>query len=285
VSVKRIVCLTEETTETLYLLGEQDRIVGISGYTVRPPQARSKPKVSAFINAKFDKILALEPDLVLTFSDLQADIAAELIRRGVTVLAFNQRSVGEILDMIQTLANIVGVAEKGRLLVEQMDSGLEAIRNSASRFPIRPRVLFEEWNEPLISGIRWVEELIEIAGGCPVFPELRFQKNAPQRIVDPAAVIPKDPEVIIGSWCGVKVNKSKIRSRPGWSAISAVKTSQIYEIKSTYILQPGPAALTEGVMQLHAIFAHFNEMNVDPILWPESVPEMLGKKYSAKSLS
>jgi iron complex transport system substrate-binding protein len=271
VSAKRIVCLTEETTETLYLLGEQDRIVGISGYTVRPPEARRKPKVSAFINAKFDKILALEPDLVLTFSDLQADIAAELIRRGVTVLAFNQRSVAEILEMIQTLASVVGVAEKGRQLVARMESGLEAIRNSASRFPTRPRVLFEEWNEPLISGIRWVEELIEIAGGSPVFPELRFQKNAPQRIIDPASVIPKDPEVIIGSWCGVKVNKSKIRSRPGWSAISAVKKDHIYEIKSTYILQPGPAALTEGVRQLHAIFASFAGVNVEPSLQPEAV--------------
>ena len=273
-SAQRIVCLTEETTETLYLLGEQDRIVGISGYTVRPPEARRKPKVSAFINAKFDKILALEPDLVLTFSDLQADIAAELIRRGVTVLAFNQRSVIEILDMIQTLAGVVGVAEKGRQLVAQLESGLEAIRNSASRFPTRPRVLFEEWNEPLISGIRWVEELIEIAGGNPVFPELRFQKNAPQRIVDPASVIPKDPEVIIGSWCGVKVNKSKIRSRPGWSTISAVKNGQIYEIKSTYILQPGPAALTEGVRQLHAIFANIAGVNVEANLAPEAVLKM-----------
>ena len=273
-SAKRIVCLTEETTETLYLLGEEDRIVGISGYTVRPPEARRKPKVSAFINAKFDKILALEPDLVLTFSDLQADIAAELIRRGVTVLAFNQRSVAEILDMIQTLASVVGVAEKGRQLVAQMESGLEAIRNSASRFPTRPRVLFEEWNEPLISGIRWVEELIEIAGGSPVFPELRFQKNAPQRIVDPVSVIPKDPEVIIGSWCGVKVNKSKICSRPGWSAISAVKNSQIYEIKSTYILQPGPAALTEGVRQLHAIFANIAGVNVAANLQPEAVSKI-----------
>jgi len=274
VSAKRIVCLTEETTETLYLLGEQDRIVGISGYTVRPPEARRKPKVSAFINAKFDKILALDPDLVLTFSDLQADIAAELIRRGVTVLAFNQRSVAEILDMIQTLASVVGVAEKGRQLVAQMESGLEAIRNSASQFPTRPRVLFEEWNEPLISGIRWVEELIEIAGGSPVFPELRFQKNAPQRIVDPASVIPKDPEVIIGSWCGVKVNKNKICTRPGWSAISAVKNGQIYEIKSTYILQPGPAALTEGVRQLHAIFANIAGVNVEPNLAPEAISKM-----------
>jgi len=258
VTPQRIICLTEETTETLYLLGEQDRIVGISGYTVRPPEARLKPKVSAFINAKFDKILALQPDLVLTFSDLQADIAAELIRRGITVLAFNQRSVEEILDMIQMLAGVVGVPDKGSQLVAQMRSGLDAIRNSASAFPSRPRVLFEEWNDPLISGIRWVEELIEIAGGDPIFPELRFQKNAPQRIVDPAAVIPKDPEVIIGSWCGVKVNKDKIRARPGWSGISAVKNGHIYEIKSTYILQPGPAALTEGVQQLHAIFSKLN---------------------------
>jgi len=252
---ERIVCLTEETTETLYLLGEQDRIVGISGYTVRPPEARQKPKVSAFINAKFDKILALKPDLVLAFSDLQADIVAELMRRGITVLAFNQRSVEEILGMIRMLANVVGAPEKGRLLAAEMESGLNAIRASAARFTSRPRVLFEEWNDPLISGIRWVEELIEIAGGDPVFPELRFGKNGSDRIVDPAAVIPKDPEVIIASWCGLKVNKSKIRSRPGWAGITAVQNDHIYEIKSTYILQPGPAALTEGVRQLHAIIA------------------------------
>src|SRR6185369_5243896 len=174
---QRIICLTEETTETLYLLGEQDRIVGVSGYTVRPPEARQKPKVSAFINAKFDKILSLEPDLVLAFSDLQADIAAELIRRGVTVFVFNQRSVREILDMIRTVANVVGVSAKGHELVAKMESGLDEIRKSASGFSKRPRVLFEEWNDPLISGIRWVEELIEIAGGDPIFPELRFGKS------------------------------------------------------------------------------------------------------------
>ena len=251
---QRIVCLTEETTETLYLLGEGDRVVGVSGYTVRPPEARKKPRVSAFINANFDRILGLNPDLVLTFSDLQADIAAELIRRGVTVLAFNQRSVAEILGMILTLSSIVGAADKGRDLIESMEAGLDAIRESASRFSFRPRVFFEEWNDPLISGIRWVEELIEIAGGTPTFPELRFQKNAPQRIVDPAHVIVKDPEVIVGSWCGVKVNKNVIRSRTGWADISAVRNDHIYEIKSAYILQPGPAALTEGVGQLHAIF-------------------------------
>jgi iron complex transport system substrate-binding protein len=252
---QRIICLTEETTETLYLLGEQDRIVGVSGYTVRPPEARQKPKVSAFINAKFDKILSLEPDLVLAFSDLQADIAAELIRRGVTVFVFNQRSVREILEMIRTVANVVGVPEKGRDLVARMESGLDEIRISASWFAKRPRIFFEEWNDPLISGIRWVEELIEIAGGDPIFPKLRFGKSGKERIVDPSEVIARDPEIIVASWCGVKVNKDKIRSRPGWEAISAVRNNQIFEIKSTYILQPGPAALTEGVSQLHRIFS------------------------------
>jgi iron complex transport system substrate-binding protein len=250
---QRIVCLTEETTETLYLLGEGDRIVGISGYTVRPPEARQKPKVSAFINAKFDKILALEPDLVLAFSDLQADIVSELIRRGVNVVAFNQRSVPEILNMMLTLSHIVGAGEKGQRLVAQMESELDAIRSSASKFAVRPKVFFEEWNSPLISGIRWVEELIEIAGGVPIFPELVVKKNAPDRVVDPAQVVLRNPDVIIGSWCGVKVNKNTIRTRPGWTAISAVKNDHIYEIKSTYILQPGPAALTEGVRQLHSI--------------------------------
>lgn len=263
---QRIVCLTEETTETLYLLGEEHRIVGISGYTVRPPQARQKPRVSAFINAKFDKILALEPDLVLTFSDLQADIAKELIRRGVTVLAFNQRSVSEILNMILMLASIVGAADKGRHLVTQLESELNRIRTSAAKFDFRPRVFFEEWNSPLISGICWVDELVEIAGGIPVFPELRIRKNAPERIVDPAQVPPEDPHVIIASWCGAKVNKKTIRSRPGWNAISAVKKDHIYEVKSTYILQPGPAALTEGVRQLHTILAHVAGTAVPPEL-------------------
>lgn len=250
---QRIVCLTEETTETLYLLGEGHRVVGVSGYTVRPPEARQKPKVSAFINAKFDKIMALEPDLVLTFSDLQADIAAELIRRGLTVLSFNQRSVDEILNMIQTLSSVVGVPEKGADLVRRLQSDLQAIRTAADALPVRPRVFFEEWNDPLISGICWVEELIEIAGGVPVFPELRTMKNAQNRIVDPAVVAGRNPDVIIGSWCGVKVNKKTIRSRPGWDKITAVKNDHIYEIKSTYILQPGPAALTDGVQQLQTI--------------------------------
>lgn len=250
---ERIVCLTEETTETLYLLGEGERVAGISGYTVRPPEARKKPKVSAFINAKFDRILALDPDLVLTFSDLQADIARELIRRGATVLSFNQRGVAEILDMMFTLSNIVGAGGKGRELIGGIEAGLDAVRASATSFPFRPRVFFEEWNSPLISGIRWVEELIEIAGGEPVFPELRGGKTATERIVDPASVISRDPQAIIGSWCGAKVNKAAIRSRPGWNRISAVAGGHVYEIKSTYILQPGPAALTEGVLHLHAI--------------------------------
>lgn len=252
---RRIICLTEETTETLYLLGEQERIVGISGYTVRPPEARrDKPKVSAFINAKFDKIIELEPDLVLAFSDLQADIAAELIRRGVNVFTFNQRSVAEILDMILTVGRIVG-SSRADELVNGLVAELDAIRESAARFPFRPRVYFEEWFDPLISGIRWVEELIEIAGGDAIFPEIRFQQAAKDRIVSPESVIEKDPQVIIGSWCGRRVKKDVIAKRLGWDRIAAVRDGHIYEVKSTYILQPGPAALTEGIRQIHAILA------------------------------
>jgi iron complex transport system substrate-binding protein len=265
---RRIACLTEETTETLYLLGEQDRIVGVSGYTVRPPEARLKPKISAFTTAKFEKIMAVEPDLVLAFSDLQADIVRELIARGAAVFTFNQRSIEEIFDMILVLARIVGAAEKGEALIARLRAGLDAIRASASRFPFRPRVFFEEWKDPLISGICWVEELIEIAGGDPIFPELRREQSAKTRIVDPAAVIPRDPEVIIGSWCGMKVSRDFIRARPGWNVISAVRGDHIYEIKSTYILQPGPASLTEGVRQLHAILAHVAGAAVPPDLAP-----------------
>jgi iron complex transport system substrate-binding protein len=266
---RRIICLTEETTEALYLLGEQDRIVGVSGYTVRPPEARLKPKVSAFINAKFDKILALEPDLVFAFSDLQADIAAELIRRGVTVMTFNQRSIAEILEMILTVGRIVGSEEKARSLVALLHTELDAIRDSASRFGRRPRVLFEEWYEPLISGICWVEELIETAGGECIFPELRKNQSAQNRIVNPADVIAKDPEVIIGSWCGRAVKKDWIRKRLGWNQISAVRNNHIYEVKSAYILQPGPAALTEGLRQLHAILAHAVNQEIEQGLLPK----------------
>ena len=265
---RRIICLTEETTETLYLLGEQDRIVGVSGYTVRPPEARQKPKVSAYINAKFDKILSLKPDLVFAFSDLQADIAAELIRRGVTVFTFNQRSIVEILEMILTIGRLVGNAEKAEQLVTTLQHDMDAIAASASQFPYRPRVLFEEWYDPLISGIRWVDELIEIAGGDSLFPELRECQSAKDRIVNPAVVVDRDPQVIIGSWCGRQVKKDLIRAREGWAGISAVRNDQIYEIKSAYILQPGPASLTEGLRQLHAILAHTIGQKVHSSLLP-----------------
>lgn len=249
----RIVCLTEETTETLYLLGQQDRIVGVSGYTVRPPEARQKPKVSAFINARFDKIEALAPDLVLAFSDLQADLAAELTRRGIAVVTFNQRTVGEILQMIRMLGGLVGCQQKAETLADRLERDLDAVRDAAARAGPPPRVFFEEWDEPLISGIRWVEELVEIAGGAPIFPELSNARLARDRIVDLVEVARRDPEVVFASWCGKKVNKERIRSRAGWDRVSAVGNDRIYEIKSTYILQPGPASLTEGVRQLHEI--------------------------------
>ena len=247
----RIICLTEETTETLYLLGEGDRIVGVSGYTVRPPEARSKPKVSAFINARFDKIEALRPDLILAFSDLQADIAAELIRRGYPVVTFNQRSVPEILQMIRMLGAMVGRAEAADELAASLEQGLDTIRARAAELPRRPRVFFEEWDDPLISGIRWVDELVEIAGGEPLFPELRMHALAKNRIVTQAAVAAKDPEVIIASWCGKAMKKRTIVEREGWGDVSAVRNDHIYEVKSTYILQPGPASLTEGVSRVH----------------------------------
>jgi len=239
----RIVCLTEETTETLYLLGEGDRIVGVSGYTVRPPEARRKPKVSAFINARFDKIESLRPDLVLAFSDLQADLSAELVRRGIAVVTFNQRSVAEILQMIRMLGGIVGRQAKAEELADDLERGLDEIRQSAARFTHRPRTFFEEWDTPLISGIRWVEELVEIAGGTPLFPELATARLAKDRIVDPAEVARRNPEVIFASWCGKRMSKP------------AIARDRIYEIKSTYILQPGPASLTEGVRQLHEILS------------------------------
>ena len=249
----RIVCLTEETTETLYLLGQGDRIVGVSGYTVRPPEARAKPKVSAFINAKFDKIEALRPDLVLAFSDLQADLAAELVRRGINVVVFNQRTIAEILQMIAMVGGLVGCQAEAERLADTLAADLDRIRENAARFPVRPRVFFEEWDDPLISGIRWVEELVEIAGGTPILPELANAALAKDRIVDAAEVARRDPQVVFASWCGKKMKKATIVSRPGWAQVSAVRDDHIYEIKSTYILQPGPASLTDGVSQLHAI--------------------------------
>jgi iron complex transport system substrate-binding protein len=252
---RRIVCLTEETVETLYLLGEQDRIVGVSGYARRPPEVRTKPRVAAFRDADIDAILDLKPDLVLTFSDVQAEITHSLILRGVTVLNFNQRTIAEIYDMIAVLARIVGKPAKGVALIESLQRGLERIAEAADRFPHRPRVYFEEWYDPLISGIGWVEELIEIAGGELAFPELRNCGKAHDRVVDPAEVIRRDPEVILASWCGMKFKPEVIHSRPGWSGISAVRSNHIYEVPSTTILQPGPASLTDGVRFIHAIVA------------------------------
>ncbi len=252
---RRIVCLTEETTETLYLLGEGDRVVGVSGYTVRPPEARQKPRVSSFLHAKYDKIEALDPDLILAFSDLQAAITNELVKRGFAVFTFNQRSVAEILQMIRVLGGIVGVPDKAEALVARLTRGLDEIRDSAARWPLRPRVYFEEWDDPLISGIRWVEELVEIAGGDPVFPTIRHARLAKDRIVSSEEVIAAAPDVIIGSWCGKPLRSAKIAARPGWDVIPAVKNGHIYEVKSAYILQPGPAALTEGVERLHRVLS------------------------------
>ncbi len=252
---RRIVCLTEETVETLYLLGEQDRIVGVSGYAKRPPEVSTKPRVAAFRDANIDAILDLKPDLVLTFSDVQAEITRCLILRGATVLNFNQRTIAEIYDMIAVLARIVGKPTAGAALIEKLQGSLDQIAGAAAKFPHRPRVYFEEWYDPLISGIGWVEELIEIAGGELAFPELRNCGKAHDRVVDPAEVIRRDPEVILASWCGMKVKPAVIRARPGWSAISAVRNDHIYEVPSTTILQPGPASLTDGVRFIHAILA------------------------------
>jgi len=269
---QRIVCLTEETTETLYLLGAGDRVVGVSGYTARPPEARQKPKVSAFINARFDKIAALQPDLILAFSDLQADIAAELIRRGFSVVTFNQRSITEILAMIRMLGGLVGLQSKAEQLAESLERGLDAIRASAVRFKSRPRVFFEEWDDPLISGIRWVEELVETAGGTPIFPYLRNAGLAKDRIVSAEAVRGQAPDVILASWCGKKVRPATIECRPGWTGVPAVANGHIYEIKSTYILQPGPASLTEGVRQVHDVLCRVAGVPADPALTPSQTP-------------
>ncbi len=244
---RRIVCLTEETVETLYLLGEQDRIVGVSGYAVRPPQVRrEKPRVSAFISADIPKILALEPDLVLAFSDLQADIVANLVRAGIAIHVFNQRDVAGILAMIRALGALVGAGRRADQLASSYEQRLAGIASIARPSP-RPKVYFEEWDEPLISGIGWVSELIEIAGGEDVLPKLRLQKAAKDRIISPDVVRDAAPDVILASWCGKKVVPDKIRNRPGWSEIPAVRNHRIVEIKSPLILQPGPAALTDGL--------------------------------------
>jgi iron complex transport system substrate-binding protein len=256
---QRIVCLTEETTETLYLLGEERRIVGISGFTVRPPRARKeKPKVSAFTSAKIDRILALEPDLVLGFSDLQADIAASLIRAGIEVHVFNHRSVAEILRMIRTLGGMIGCESRAQALAADLENGLSQVRERAATLPRRPRVYFEEWDEPQISCIRWVSELIGIAGGDDCFPELAKESLGKNRIIaDPLEVPRRAPEIIFGSWCGKKFQPDHVRSRPGWEAVPAVVSGDLREIKSSIILQPGPAALTDGVRALHEVIAEW----------------------------
>src|SRR4051794_18551430 len=257
---RRIVCLTEETVETLYLLGEQDRIVGVSGYAVRPPRVRrEKPRVSAFISADIPKILALEPDLVLAFSDLQADISADMVRAGVAVHVFNQRDVAGILAMIRTVGALAGVAGPADRLARGYQQRLTEIAQTSRPSP-KPRVYFEEWDDPLISGIGWVSELIEIAGGEDILPGLRFQQAARDRIISPDTVRDAAPNVILASWCGKKVVPDRIRQRPGWNEIPAVRNNRIVEIKSPLILQPGPAALTDG---LDAIVK---------ALWPEGCP-------------
>lgn len=251
---ERIVCLTEETTETLYLLGEQQRIVGISGFTVRPPQARKeKPRVSAFLSADIPKILALQPDLVLTFSDLQADIVAGLIRAGVAVHGFNQRTVAGIFDMILTLGALVGAPERARALAGQLEANIECARGQAAARPFRPAVYFEEWDDPMISAIGWVSELIEIAGGTNIFAELASCQGGKDRIVSAQEVIRRAPDIIIGSWCGKKFRGERVAARPGFDAVPAVRSQQLHEIKSALILQPGPASLTDGLAALEAI--------------------------------
>ncbi|MGB7259409.1 MAG: ABC transporter substrate-binding protein, partial [Pseudolabrys sp.] len=254
---------TEETVETLYLLGEDRRIVGVSGYAVRPPQVRrEKPRVSAFISADVPKIVALKPDLVLTFSDLQADIVAELIRANVAVHAFNQRDVAGIFAMIRTLGALVGAGEKADALAASLAARVNSVHERALALPHRPRVYFEEWDEPMISGLGWVSELIEAAGGVEVFPEIATRKNARDRIVQAADVIAARPDIIIGSWCGKKFVPGKVAARPGFAAIPAVANGWLREVKSTLILQPGPAALTDGLDALAGIVAEWVENRV-----------------------
>ena len=270
---RRIVCLTEETVETLYLLGEDARIVGVSGYAVRPPQVRKqKPRVSAFISADVPKILALQPDLVLTFSDLQADIVAELVRNNVAVHAFNQRDLAGIYDMIRTLGALVGASGKAEQLATSLTARVTTAAEQGKRLPIRPRIYFEEWDDPMISGIHWVSELIEAAGGIEVFAELATRKNAKDRIVTAEQVIAAAPDIIIGSWCGKKFVPAKVAARPGFSQIPAVRTQFLREIKSTIILQPGPAALTDGLDALMAIVQEWVEAKAAGVL--ESRPQL-----------
>ena len=258
---ERIVCMTEETTETLYALGEEQRIVGISGFTVRPARARrEKPKVSAFTSAKIDRILALEPDLVLGFSDLQADIAAELIRHGVVVHVFNQRSIDEILTMIRMLGGMIDCQQRTEDYVATLVDGIERVRTTADRNARRPRVYFEEWDDPHISGIRWVSELIGVAGGDDCFPELAAQSLGKDRIIaDPEEIVRRRPDIVIGSWCGKKFRPERVAERAGWDDVPAVRNGDLYEVKSALILQPGPAALTDGLEALATIVRRWQD--------------------------
>jgi iron complex transport system substrate-binding protein len=250
---RRIVCLTEETTETLYRIGAGALVVGVSGFTVRPPEARRKPRVSTFLSADAEAILALQPDLVVGFSDLQADIAKDLVRRGVPVLVTNQRSIAEILQTIRAVTALAGRGEEGARLAGALEAGLERVASAAAALPRRPRVFFEEWPDPLISGIRWVSELLELAGAVDVCAESRAQQGAKGRIFAPEEVARRDPEAVVASWCGKKASRGSIAGRAGWAGVSAVRDDQLYEVKSAIILQPGPAALTDGAAALSRI--------------------------------
>lgn len=250
---KRVVCLTEESVETLYRIGAGELVVGVSGFAVRPKEVRKKPRVSSFLAADYEQVVALKPDVVIGFSDLQADLGAELVRRGVPVVIFNQRSVGEILQTVRATAALVGRQEAGERLAGELVQSLERVGEAASHLPERPRAFFEEWHEPLISGIRWCSELLELAGADDVCAETRASHGANGRIVSPESVAEKDPELVVASWCGRKAKREKIVSRPGWSKVSAVTADQLYEVRSPFILQPGPAALLEGARQLQEI--------------------------------
>ena len=258
---RRIVCLTEEPTEVLYALGEQDRIVGISGFTVRPAIARrEKPKVSAFTSAKIGEILKLRPDFVIGFSDIQADIASALIRHGVEVWISNHRSVEGILDYVRRLGALVGAGDKANAYAGELERGLAAIEGQAAALPRRPKVYFEEWDEPLITGIRWVAELVRIAGGDDIFPERAAEPLAKQRILENGDdVVRRAPDLIFGSWCGKKFRPEKVAARPGWNAIPAVRDGELHEIKSPIILQPGPAALSDGIAEIAAHIRRWGE--------------------------
>jgi iron complex transport system substrate-binding protein len=263
---RRIVCLTEEPTEVLYALGEEARIVGISGFTVRPARARrEKPRVSAFVSARVDEIAALRPDMAIGFSDIQADIARELVQRGVEVWIANHRSVEGIVDYVRRVGALVGAAERAVALAARLRAHVAGVRSAARSLPRRPRVYFEEWDDPCISGIRWVSELVAIAGGEDIFPEKAACPLARDRILaDPAEVIRRAPDVIVGSWCGKKFRPEKVAARPGWEAIPAVRDGELHEVKSPLILQPGPAALTDGLDALHVIIRRWSERGDGP---------------------